>query len=302
MKIATTIGEVNQFTDVPAKAVALYEGTGFRWLDYSFYNVLYPGSPYLNGEEWKKEVWAAAETAEKIGVRFIQAHSPNYNPFQPGVDQDAGVKATLHSIEACGMLGIPNIVVHTGFTPQIPYAPENEQRYFAENDRFIRQLYPAMEKYNVRVCIENSAEANMGTQFFFMTAEEMNRYIDHCGHPLLGACWDIGHANMRGADQYKELMTLGKNLHALHIQDNDGRGDMHIMPYFGTVNLDAVMRALVDLNYREAFSFETDNALNPADRGTGPLGMPPIEVKKAQLALLYQIGATALRAYGCAEE
>ena len=40
MKIATTIGEMYSFVRSPAEAVRAYEGTGFRYLDYSFYTVL----------------------------------------------------------------------------------------------------------------------------------------------------------------------------------------------------------------------------------------------------------------------
>ena len=40
MKIATTIGEMYPFTATPAEAIAAYEGTGFRYLDYSFYEVV----------------------------------------------------------------------------------------------------------------------------------------------------------------------------------------------------------------------------------------------------------------------
>ena len=39
MKIATTIGEMYSYTEKPAKAIEAYEGTGFNYLDYSFYNL-----------------------------------------------------------------------------------------------------------------------------------------------------------------------------------------------------------------------------------------------------------------------
>lgn len=301
MKIATTIGELNGYVQTPAEAVAAYAGTGFRYLDYSFYNVLYPGSPYLNGEDWKKEIYAAADAAAANGMTFVQAHSPNYNPLDLNGDHEAGVRATLNSIEACEMLGIPNIVVHSGYTGRILYQDGREQ-YYRENDVFFRALYPVMERTGVRVCIENSAEGNMGACYFFMTAADMNDYIAHCGHPLMGACWDIGHANMRHADQYKELTELGSNLHAVHIQDNHGGSDEHIAPFFGTVNLDDVMRALVEIRFAGPFTFESDYFLPYRRTEDGPLGTIPLAVKRSALALLHQIGRSALDAYGIAED
>ncbi|MGN1345962.1 MAG: sugar phosphate isomerase/epimerase family protein [Eubacteriales bacterium] len=300
MKIATTIGEMYPYVSAPAEAVRAYEGTGFRHLDYSFYNVLYPGSPFL-GDDWRREVEDAGNAAAALGFRFVQAHSPAYNPLDPAADHEAGLRATLRSIEACGMLGIPNIVVHSGYTTRLTY-PASRDAYFQENLAFYRSLYPAMEKYGVRVLIENSAEGNMGSRYFFMTGEEMADFLQYAGHPLLGACWDTGHGNMRGADQYRELTSLGTFLQAVHIQDNHGGADEHIAPFFGTVSMDAVLRGLLAVQFQGYFTFESDNFLPRRPAGDGPLASAPLSVKRASLALLYEIGRACLSAYGCCEE
>lgn len=304
MKIATTIGELYPWCPSPADAVRTYEGTGFRFLDYSFYSANKPGSAFLT-DNWLADVEAAGEAAAALGFAFVQAHSPNYNPFHDENDTEyhsAGLLATIRSIEACGRLGIPNIVVHTAYGPQCQY-PEDAEKYFRANMPFIEALYPAMEKWNVRVCIENSAEGNMGKNYFFMTAEDMNDFIAFAGHPLLGACWDTGHGNMRGTDPYKELVTLGKNLCAVHFQDNGGVGDEHIAPFFGNLDVDAVMRGLLDAGFSGPLTFESDNFLRyQKNRGGGPLQYPPLRVKRGAIALLHEIGAACLEAYGIAED
>ena len=304
MKIATTIGELYPWCDSPADAVRAYAGTGFRYLDYSFYNANRPGAVFLT-DGWLAEVEAAGEAAAALGFSFVQAHSPNYNPYHDENDtayHEAGMLATLRSIEACGRLGIPNIVVHTAYGPRCQY-PADAERYFRDNLPFIEALYPAMEKWNVRVCIENSAEGNMGTNYFFMTAEDMNDFIAFAGHPLLGACWDTGHGNMRGTDPHRELVTLGKNLCAVHFQDNSGAGDEHIAPFFGTLDVDGVMQGLLDAGYTGPLTFEADSFLRRrANRGSGVLQFPPERVKRASVALLYEIGAACLEAYGIEEE
>ncbi len=301
MKIATTIGEMYPYTNMnPAEAVRMYENTGFTCLDYSFYRANRVGSPFLT-DDWLREVEEAGEAAARLGFTFVQAHSPDYNPFRDPAETDyhrTGILATVRSIEACGRLGIPNIVVHTGFGPQCRY-PADKEKYFRDNMPFLTALYPAMEKWNVRVCIENSASANMGEYYFFMTAAEMNDFIAYAGHPLLGACWDTGHANMQIDEQYKEITTLGKNLHAVHFQDNNGHSDQHTAPFFGTLDIDGVMRGLRDAGYPGPLTFEADSFLPlVGGRGNGSLGTPPIRVKRASVALLYQIGVACLEAYG----
>ncbi len=311
MKLASTTGDFRGYAKTTADAVRFYEGTGFRHLDYNFYNVIHEGSPFL-GDRWLDEVEEAGREAERLGFDFVQAHSPNYNPLDPNVDHDAGMLATIRSIEACGRLGIPNIVVHPGMTTELTY-PDGRDGYFSRNRDFYRSLFPAMEKWNVNVLIENSAEANMGTRYFFMTGQEMHDFADYVDHPLLHCNWDIGHANMRGTDQREDILAMGDHLRGLHIQDNFGACDEHIAPFMGTTDMDAVMQGLLAIGYKGYFTFETENMLLtygrwPHKRREAPsvterrLAAPPLDLRRKAAAFLYEIGRAILTAYDCFEE
>ena len=310
MRLATTTGDFNKYTKTPAEAVRAFEGTGFRYLDYSFYNVIYPGSPFLT-DDWLREVDEAAEAASQLGFTFVQAHSPNYNPLDLNSDHEAGMLVTVRSIEACGRLGIPNIVVHSGFSKTMRY-PENREAYFRANRAYYERLFPAMERWNVNVLIENSAEKNMGSRFFFMTGREMADFLDWVGHPLLHACWDIGHANMRGANQHQEICALGNHLRAVHIQDNYGACDEHFAPMMGTVDMDAVMQGLQEVGFPGPFTFEAENLLTAAGSwpharmqtegiSRRPLASPSLELRRKAERLLYEIGRYILTSYECFE-
>ncbi len=311
MKLATTTGDLLNYVKTPAEAVRAFEGTEFRYLDYSFYTVIYEGSPFLGGD-WLREVEEAAEEAARLGFTFVQAHSPRYNFLNPDADHEAGILATKRSIEACGRLGIPNIVMHSGASWDIPY-PEGREKYFEVNRRFYEQFFPLMEKWNVSVLIENSAEKNMDGRWFFMTGQEMRDFLDWIDHPLLHACWDIGHANMRGADQFKEICDIGDRLRAVHIQDNFGVFDEHIAPLMGTTDMDAVIQALLKIGFQGPFTFEAERMLAAA--GSWPharmetegisdrrIASPSLEIRRKAEALLYEIGKYMLNAYGCFEE
>ena len=311
MKLASTTGDFRGYAKTTADAVRFYEGTGFRHLDYSFYNVIYPESPFL-GDRWLDEVEAAGREAALLGFDFVQAHSPSYNPLDPKADHEAGMLATIRSIEACGRLGIPNTVVHSGISRDLRY-PDDRDEYFRLNREFYSALFPAMEKWNVNVLIENSAEANMGQSYFFMTGQEMRDFADYVGHPLLHCDWDIGHANMRGTDQREEILAMGDHLRGLHIQDNFGACDEHIAPFMGTTDMDAVMQGLIEVGYKGYFTFETDNMLLcyghwPHKRRQAPsvterrLSAPPLDLRRKAAAFLFEIGRSILTAYDCFEE
>ena len=179
MRLVSTTGDLARY--YPGRSVAApvegMKATGFRHLDYSFYRVMAPGHRFMT-DDWVRQVEEAGEAAAKLGFDFVQAHSPDYNPFADPADtvyHERGMLATLRSVEACGRLGIPAIVVHSGYGTDYLY-PGDREGYFAANRPFYEALIPAMEKWNVKVCIENSAEGNMGSRYFFMTAEERKRH------------------------------------------------------------------------------------------------------------------------------
>jgi sugar phosphate isomerase/epimerase len=152
-------------------------------------------------------------------------------------------------------------------------------------------MIPHMEKYGVNVLIENSCEANMKGKYFPMTGEDMNAFIDALDHPMFGACWDTGHANVQRVNMHDELVTLGKNLKALHVHDNNGYGDQHLPPFEGNLNFDCLMQGIIDSGYDGYFTFEVES-YNP----------PNLELKKQGLTDLYNSGKKLLDKYGIYEK
>lgn len=314
MKLATTTGDLIYYSSSPAEAVRTFEGTGFKHLDYSFWRLAWGDRPILK-DDWFEPIKAAAKEAEKLGFDFVQAHSPGCNFLDCGEEEfENVVLANTRAIEACGFLGIKKIVVHSGSCRDLMY-PDGKEEYFRRNKPFFERLYPAMEKYGVKVLIENGSLVNSGGKYFFMTGAEMKEFIDYCGHPLLGACWDTGHGNMQTESAYDDLMALGDRLEALHVQDNFNTHDDHLAPYMGTLDIDALMNALLDGTFAKRgcyFTFECDNIIsrNAAcaasrrhdERFEMKANEPTLELKKAAVAFMYEIGKTILKAYDCFED
>ena len=59
-----------------------------------------------------------------------------------------------------------------------------------------------------------------------------------------GICWDVGHANISGYKQSEQLNVLKGKLDVLHIHDNDGVKDKHLLPFDGSVDWDDVASGL----------------------------------------------------------
>ena len=143
--------------------------------------------------------------------------------------------------------------------------------------------------------------------FWIDKAKYVRELIDLVDHPLFHCCWDVGHANLQEMSQDEELKILGKDVYALHIQDNFGNEDNHIAPYFGSLNLDSVMHGLEEIGYNGYFTFESSCMLFPPNRRRiydkdNRLFKPSMEIIDKAESLLYDIGRYILKLYDCFEE
>lgn len=304
MKLATTTGDFDGFLKNYQERIDCVCEAGFKYIDLSMY-VIGKDDELLVSENWCDNAKIILENTQKK-AKFVQAHSPGGNPLsEDSAAVDELVRATIRAIDVCGVLKIPNIVVHAGMRKGI-----SKEESFERNREFFRKLFPAMERNGVNVLCENSTQKNMGDMYFTNTGTDMKEFVKYVNHPLFHACWDTGHGNCEGS-QYNQITTLGSDLYALHINDNRGNGDEHILPYFGTLNLDEIMNALVDVGYKGYFTFEAGFSLRPSkywlgDRMTferdSRLLHPELFMQKHLEKLMYDMGIYILTQYNCFEE
>lgn len=312
MKISTStlsFLEGGIWAKTPAEAVALFENTHFRYLDFDFNHfAAYPTSPiFEKGERWKSIIYDAANEAARLGIRFVVAHSlVDHAAYQKGGEGwERSLNCIKHSIEACGMLGIPDIVIHGYFS-----GATKEEEY-QSNKEFFETFTDELAKHQVSGLIENG-----------FGADRMLEAIAYSENPYMHAVWDIGHANIWPEKQYEHIVMLGEHLHTIHVHDNFGNldpenkigliVDTHMLPFTGTCNYDEVMQALIDCGYKGYFNMEaieamrghraySRNARREWTRST-KLFDPPVELRVMMEELVYQTAAAILKAYDVYEE
>jgi len=307
MRLVSTTADFSGFCEGKSIAAPLeaFAPTGFKHIDMSFYRIVYKGSPWLApGDGWKKEVEDCIDIAARCGFDFCQAHAPDGVHYKEGEERDALILATKRSIEACRMLGIPHTVIHgAGCGP-------DEQLFVKKNIEFYKLFEAEAEKYDVDMLIENSAEL-WNPDYFMRTGKEMVDFVKAAGIPRMHINWDTGHGNVQGCNQYDEVMAMGSELRALHVQDNYGNADSHVMPMCGTTNYDDLIRGLIDSGYKGDFTFEGGetlrrgkvwpnyrNNVKPEDK----LADPPLYLQQKQIAVMYEVGVWFLESYGITVE
>ena len=234
------------------------------------------------GDDWEERTYEIANEAAKLGVEFSQSHLLYAKPLtrrktaaDEGCEQNEFfIWATQRAIRISAMLGVKWAVVH-------PVQLKED----ADLERDIKYNHEIYDKYvelasslGVGLAFENMADVD-NKRRFGVTADELSALVDSFGSEYIGACWDFGHGNRVFADQPEQLIKLGSRLKATHVDDNVGKDDLHLIPFFGTAKWHDIMKALRDINYGGDFNFELASCKR----------MPP-ELKQATVEYIYKVG------------
>jgi sugar phosphate isomerase/epimerase len=308
MKISQSNGTMFHFYNNDLRSTLVHlKNAGFKYIDLSFWSRYQSGSPYFTtdnqviADEYRRLL-------DELELIPVQSHEP----FGNSMGNDDGrfyFKKTPLSIDLAGKIGIPSITLHAG----IEVTPMSREEYFEKQTEIFKKLIPYAEKYGTRLLVENTAWKKDGIHL--ADADDLNELLDRIDHPLFGVCWDTGHANLCNLDQYAELKKLGSRLEGLHVHDNYGGTrtpdcDLHQYPYWGNVNFDGVITALLEIGYKGTFNFEVDSPVRR--NGAIPFvkdGVPQNKLEMMSPALrlqmetyLYAIGKQMLETYNCFEE
>ena len=299
MKLATTTGDFHSYTHDQALCLRYIREAGFRYADYSFgADFSIRGGVY--GEDYEAYFEKINLAAEEIGIKLVQAHSPLGAPLAE--DGGSFLADTIRCVDACGAWGIPNLVVHSGYTRGLTV-----EETFAANKKFYAPILERAEKYGVNILVENFNKMSIEGLYWIDNATDLLGLIDYVDHPLFRAVWDAGHGNLQETPQDQELRLLGSHVKALHIQDNRGDWDAHLLPFLGTMNMDAVMNGLREIGYNGYFTFEVGGIFTRANEkrpypADTRLAKAPLALKQAAERYLYELGKCVLEAYDCFEE
>lgn len=298
MKLATTTTDFVAYADSQQKSLELLRQAGFRYADYNF-GIDYARKNGVYQQDYLVYLDDVRRTADCMGIQLVQAHSPLGRPIAPNNRQF--LWDTARCVEACGIMGISNLVVHSGYDVNLTV-----EETFEKNKQFFLPLLELGDRYHVNILVENFNKMEIENIWWIDNALDLLAMVKYVDHPRFHAVWDAGHGNMQEMSQDEALRILGKHVYALHIQDNLGDADSHLMPFYGSLNFDSLMHGLIDIGYDGYFTFESSSMLNRNKKrfysDDTRLKSPSLDVKMAEERLLYEIGKNVLTAYDCFEE
>ena len=181
------------------------------------------------------------ELADKFGLAVENVHSPfdrMNSLWEKRSDSTAIYNRTADCIRICAENNVSKIVVH----PTDGLVPPQVTVFGMKN---FDGLISTAANYGIKLLFENIQLPDFLDVLFgkFGVSESV------------GFCYDVGHENCftKGDDR---LMKHGSLLEALHIHDNDGNSDSHMLPFDGNIDYEPFAKKLKALGYEGSLSLE----------------------------------------------
>ena len=210
---------------------ALYKA-GFRHVFIQWYNKDY--------KEFDMDEISQVNYARSIGLTVDFVHLCYKDLNNIWLDGEFGEELTrkyLRNIDEVSSLGIDLVVMHIVNSFDVPDTSE------IGLSRFKRIVEYALSK-NVRIAFENTKVK--GYQEYM---------IEHLEYPNVGICFDCGHFHCHFKDDL-DFSKFKDKILCVHIHDNYGLVDDHLIPFDGTLDYNIVINGLHEANYNGNMTLE----------------------------------------------
>ncbi len=184
---------------------------------------------------------------------------------------DTALEELFRWIDMYEEIGIKNMVLHCDNLSETNLSREEK---IEKNIEKLQILAEYIKNKEITVCLENlRPHSPEETELVDRSADDLLYIIERIGSSKFGICLDTGHLNLTDKNQREFILKAGDKLKALHIADNDGNTDQHLMPFNrGTVDFPEIIKALKEIKYNGIFNLEI-----PGERSI------PLELRDAKI-------------------
>lgn len=193
-----------------------------------------------------------AKLCQKLGLNVVFAHLEYKNAnflWTDGPDGDKFVENYKRQFKLLQKCKIPIAIMHAQRTPTPPPVSDVGLKRFKE-------LVFWAEKFNVVLAIENS-----------WRLDYIDYLFENISSPFLKICYDSGHDHSFTHDKFNFKKYNGKII-AVHLHDNDGTEDGHLLPFDGNIDWKKVVKKIKSAGYKGTVTLE------PSLRETTYKGVP----------------------------
>ncbi len=234
-----------------AEAFADAKAFGYAWIE------LWGGRPHAYGPDLAAAGSLRLQEIRELQKRYsvpVSVFTPEHNayPFnymlgdeRQWADSLEYLKTCLH---ACSLLGAGAMLVSAGHGGSAPY----EERY-ERLVKSMRILAKAAGEEGVKLYLETLTcyESNICT-----TLPELCSVLRDVDDDRLCAICDVAAPFSAGEDPADYARVLGDRLAHVHLVDNDGNSDIHLIPGEGVMPLKRILSEMLQAGYAGGSTLE----------------------------------------------
>ncbi len=194
---------------------------------------------------------------EKLKEYKIEVHSL-HTSFGTSLDisslnediRIAGVVEVKKNIELLSFLDGKIAIIHPGGELVNVNDSEERKRRIAKSKLSLIEIVEYAEQKGVKVALEN-----LLPHLVCGYAHEVLELANQFNSSKVGICFDSSHANLC-EDPVEVLKKFGQKLISLHISDNFGQYDDHLIPGKGKIKWVEIIKMLKEISYNDVFMLE----------------------------------------------
>lgn len=198
--------------------------------------------------------------AEQLGLAIAHTHNimSAYRPNDAAYNKELLMRCKK-GIQASRLLGCRYTVTHciNSYRWGDETPPEVMHR---ENQRMFADFLDVIEQNNVCAALESFGRSTDDHCDCFGDARRMLQEYESLPTRHKAFCLDSGHTHTvasMGQPTVPEFIRLfGSRIRLVHLHDNDGLLDQHLIPGQGTINWPEVFDALEEIGYQGYFNYE----------------------------------------------
>lgn len=224
--IAVVISNDNEQVNI-SQTIDAISNAGFKNVFLQWYD-----------EEFEISQFEQANLCKQKGMNILFAHFGYQHINDIWTENgDYFVDRFKKDILDCYNHGINMAVIHPSSKFEAPRPNELGLNRF-------RQINDYAKSLGVKIAIENTK-----------IREHINYILDNIQDDNLGICFDVGHYHANFKDDWN-IMPYINRIMCVHLHDNNGLEDQHLLPFDGNIDWKHIIKLLNDLNYNGPITLE----------------------------------------------
>jgi sugar phosphate isomerase/epimerase len=190
---------------------------------------------------WREELDEVVKQIREASLSIETLHLPfdNCNDLWCETMASSYWEVINRAVDDAYRLKIPTVIFHISSTANPPAINETGLKRFSE-------LLLKCEKYQINLALENLRRLDY-LDYIFSSLKS----------PYLKFCFDSGHANAFTCNiETFPWEGYSDKLICLHLHDNNGLRDQHLLPFSGTINWEHLIKKLSFYHYNGPLTAE----------------------------------------------